>query len=340
MGDDVKILVTGGTGFIGTHAVAALINAGHSVRLLVRDADKMQRVFEPHNVVIEDYVLGDIVDEKAVQKALNGCEAVIHAAAMVATSEKYAEQVYHTNVNGTRNVIGLAVAADIKHIIFMSSVTAIISPHAESVNEESEVGTAENIYGRSKIDCEHFVRGLQAKGAQITVLYPVGVIGPYDPALSEAMGGIQYFLTTCSIVTPSGVQYIDVRDCAEIILRIVNMDAAPDRLILGGHYYSWTEEVDILDELTGRKIPRIPMSSKNIVRLGIFMDFIHKLSGLNMPLTKEAATLCGYWCFADGQKLKDTLGFEYRDKRETFTDTLKWFGQAGHVSSKKLGKLG
>ncbi len=335
----MKILVTGGTGFIGTFAVSAMIKAGHSVRLLVRDADKMQRVFEPHNVVIEDYVVGDIIDEKAVRQALEGCDAVIHAAAMVATSEKYADQVYHTNVNGTKNVIGLAVDAGVKHIIFMSSITAIICPHVESVNEESKVGTAENIYGKSKIDCEHYVRDLQAKGVHITILYPAGVIGPFDPALSEAMGGIQYFLTNCSIVTPSGVQYIDVRDCAEIILRIVKMDDAPDRLVLGGHYYSWSEEVDILDELTGRKILRIPMSSKNIVRLGIFMDFIHKITGLNMPLTKEAATLCGYWCLADSQKLKDTLGFEYRDKKETFADTLRWFEQAGHITRKQLGKL-
>ena len=337
----MKILVTGGTGFIGTFAVSALIKAGHKVRLLVRDAEKMQRVFQPHGVVIDDYVVGDVTDEKAVKEALEGCKAVIHAAAMVATSEKYAQLVYNTNVNGTKNVIGQAVEAGIQHIIFMSSITAIICPHAESVNEESKVGTAENIYGRSKIDCEHYVRNLQGKKeSHITILYPVGVIGPHDPSLSEAMDGILYFLNKVSIVTPSGVQYIDVRDCAEIILRIVEMDDAPERLVLGGHYYSWSEEVDILDELTGRKIPRIPMSSGNIVRLGILMDFIHKLTGMNLPLTKEAATLCGYWCFADGQKLIDNLGFEYRDKRETFTDVLKWFGQAGHTTSKKLGKLG
>lgn len=336
----MKILVTGGTGFIGTHTVAALIKAGHNVRLLVRDPDKMQRVFKPHDVIIDDYVKGDIIDPKSVQEALNGCDVVIHAAAMVATSEKYAEQVYNTNVNGTKNVIGQAVEVGVKHIIFMSSVTAIICPHSDSINEESEVGTAENIYGRSKIDCEHYVRDLQAKGVSITTLYPAGVIGPLDPGMSEPMGGIHFFLTSYSIVTPSGMQYIDVRDCADIILRIVNMDDAPDRLVLGGHYYSWAEEVDILDELTGRKILRILMSSKNIVRLGVFMDFIHKITGLDMPLTKEAATLCGYWCLADSQKMKDTLGFEYRGKQETFADTLKWFEQAGHITCKQLGKLG
>src|SRR5262245_63761999 len=79
----MKVLVTGGTGFTGSHTARALLAAGHRVRLLVRDAEKLRRVYDPLGIAISDFVVGDMTDAGAVEKALAGCDGVVHSAALV-----------------------------------------------------------------------------------------------------------------------------------------------------------------------------------------------------------------------------------------------------------------
>ena len=102
----VRILVTGGTGFVGSYATVALTEAGHDVRLLARDPGKVSRVFEPHRVGPAEVVEGDITDAASVDAALAGCDGVLHAAAVVAVSRRRAAEVLATNATGTRNVVG------------------------------------------------------------------------------------------------------------------------------------------------------------------------------------------------------------------------------------------
>ena len=121
----LKILVTGATGFIGAHTIVALLREGYSVRALVRSVEKFQKVLDLHGVSVDDVVTGDVTDQEAVRKALDGCDGVIHTAAMISTQKKDQDLVYDTNVNGTRYVIGGAVDAGLQHIIHVSSVTAL-----------------------------------------------------------------------------------------------------------------------------------------------------------------------------------------------------------------------
>jgi dihydroflavonol-4-reductase len=97
----MRVLVTGGTGFVGSHTAKALKEAGHIVRILVRSKKKAVSIFESLGVEIDEIILGDITDSDAVEIAVKGCDAVIHSAAMVATAEKYANEVYETNVGVT-----------------------------------------------------------------------------------------------------------------------------------------------------------------------------------------------------------------------------------------------
>ena len=94
----MRVMITGGTGFIGYHTAMALLQAGHRVRLLVRDKDKLRRLYGSD---ITDYVLGDVTDPAAVEKALAGCDAVVHTAALVSIDQKDAERVMATNVRLT-----------------------------------------------------------------------------------------------------------------------------------------------------------------------------------------------------------------------------------------------
>ncbi len=335
----MRVMVTGGTGFLGSHSVVALLKAGYDVRLLVRSETKMRRLFAQHGVEIKDFVVGDVTDDASVARALEGCDAVIHSAAMVATAKKYADLVHRTNVGGTKSVINQALDKGIERIIHVSSVTAIYNPDCEQVNEESPPGKAHNAYGRSKVECEHFVRGLQEKGAPIAITYPTGVIGPYDPALTEPLAGLQYFLSKPPVITTTGIQFVDVRDCADINILLLNRPAKPERFAIGGFYYPWGELVSILEELTGRSLKRIPMPPRLLMCAGYLADVVSRISGLDFIFTKEAATYATRWSFVSSDKLLNELDFKFRSDRQTMKDTLRWMAEAGHLKPQQIGRL-
>ena len=255
--EKLNVMVTGGTGFVGFHTVMALVNAGHSVRLLVRSPQKMQRVFAPFGLENLPYVKGDITDEASVNTALNGCNAVLHSAALVSVHASDSEKVLNNNLLGTRLVLGGAWQRGIRRMIQVSSTTALFRRGVSGVNEVSPLGTALSGYGRSKIECEKFVRDLQGEGAPIYTTYPGSIMGPNDPGMSEAMIGLRTFLKTRLLLdTTSGIQIIDVRDLAKAHLGLLERGGPPARYLMGGKYYSWTDYAGVMEEVT-QKFARV-----------------------------------------------------------------------------------
>ena len=161
----MRVMITGGTGFVGYHTTQALLDAGHEVSLLVRSVDKMLKLFGDDR--IHQVTRGDITEADKVVAALDGCDAVVHTAAMVSTEAKDAERVYHTNVGGAKTVLDTALDRGVDKVIHVSSVTALFDPDADKLDEESPPGVARNAYGRSKVTCENYVRDLQAQGAPV-----------------------------------------------------------------------------------------------------------------------------------------------------------------------------
>lgn len=335
----MKILVTGGTGFVGSHTAAALIRAGHEVRLLVRSKDKMQRVMQHHELTIADFVIGDITDPAACEQALRGCDGLVHSAAMVSTSRKDTARVFSTNVEGTRNIIGQAVAQGLKQIVHVSSVTAIYNPDAESVHEKSPLGTATSAYGSSKVTSEKYVRKLQDQGAPIVITYPASVIGPGDPALTEPLQGLALFLRDIAIITTTGMQLVDVRDIADLHTHVFSTPPSTDRFMLGGHYYPWIELVSTLEELTGRKLRKLYFPSPALKAIGRLMDGIKYFIDMEIPADSESVGYACQWVIADSGKLEQQLDFSFRDGRQSLADTLRWIVKSGHLEKRLIGKL-
>ena len=155
------VLVTGGTGFVGSHTAVALKRAGHRVRLLVRDPGKAKRVFASHGLEPDEVVTGDVLDASSVERALEGCDAVVHAAGLVSLESKRAREVAETNLGGARCVIGGAYARGIPRIVYVSSISVILALGGAPATADSGVVSAASAYAQSKADAERFVRGLQ-----------------------------------------------------------------------------------------------------------------------------------------------------------------------------------
>ena len=334
----MRIMITGGTGFIGYHTARILMDAGHYVRLLVRSEEKMRGLFPAG---VDDFVVGDVTDPDVVARALDGCDAVVHTAAMVSVDKKDAQLVHDTNVGGTKLVVGGAVARDFERIIHVSSVTALYDPDAAFLNEYSPPGAATNAYGKSKVESEIYVRELQDGGAPIHITYPASVIGPDDPALTEPHQGLMTYLINAVPVLPSGNQWVDVRDIAEAHRQLLERDLSPGRYTLGGHFIAWTKLVDMLSELTGRSIRKIPIPGSLMLGLGRVFDWLNRVRGkpLNVPITHEGMTYATNWVKMDSSKSRAELGLVFRPLEESLADAIRSLVEAGHIEAEQAGKI-
>ncbi len=335
----MKVLVTGGTGFVGSHTAKALKHAGHQVRLLVRSESKTKSVFDNLGIEIDEVLVGDITDKFAVASAVDGCDAVIHSAAMVSTAKKDAKQVHETNVGGTKLVIDCSMAAGIKKIIYVSSVSALFNANDTVMNENTPVCTAKNAYGRSKVSCENYVRDLQSQGAPIVITYPAGVVGAGDPGLSDPHFGLKMFVGQFTFTSSTGMQFVNARDIANAHVAILERIDGPDRFMLGGHFYSWNELLNITRKVTGRKLFYVHIPGNALRFLGRCADIAIKLTGKEFPFTAEGMTYASQWVYADSSKIESELGLEFTCREETLAEVIRWLYENGHLSAKKAGKL-
>ena len=252
----MKVLVTGGTGFTGSHTVRALVAAGHDIRLLVRDPAKVRRVFEPHGFVPADIVVGDMTAAGAVEEALAGCDGVVHTAALVDLRRAAARLVEQSNRRGVELIIGGAARRGLSSIVHVSGLGIFFVPGGPPLSPELPIAPGTTAYARSKAHAEVFVRRLQGQGAPIRISYPAGIVGPDDPGMSAANNGIYSFVRDAALLTSSGLQVVDVRDLAALHVKLLELAPGAHRYAAAAEMLTWAEVYALLEELTGTRVRR------------------------------------------------------------------------------------
>jgi dihydroflavonol-4-reductase len=331
----VKLLVTGGTGFVGSHAVGALIRAGHRVRLLVRDPRKIERVFGKRESQIDDYAIGDVADPQAVRAAITGCDALVHAAATFYGGT----EVYAANVQGAHNVLGIGCELGLDPVLYISTVSAMFPPAGAQFTVDDPLHCLDSVYGRSKLEGERFARELQARGAPVVSLYPAGVFGPDDPGMGEATKGLRDGLRFGWPTTATGVSIVDVRDLAAIIAAAVKPELGPRRFMVGGHYLRWFELADLCDALTGRRSLRFPLPVPLIRGIGRLLDTVKKVVDFEYPLTREAAEVMTQFAPCDSRETVEQLGVDFRPTPDTIEDTIRFLYEANEIGARIAGQI-
>lgn len=331
----MRVFLTGGTGFVGAHSATALLRAGHEVLVLARNPAAVDAYFGQRDDGIPDVVAGCMTDEDAVARGLQDCDAVLHAAAIVGLDAAKGQTTYDTNMRGVELVVGGAQRAGIPNILYVSSAVVVFWPDHESMDEDSPVASSPNPYGRSKIDGEHYVRRLQEAGAPIQITYPTGVIGPEDTGLSEGNRSIQIFIDTITVLTSSGIQYVDVRDVAiahrTLLERGCPETSAQARYLLAGRYTAWAELADLIEAAAGSRLRRLKVNPRVMRSAGSICDAIKHVFPFEFPLTREAAEYVTRWTPASSAKIERELGIRSRDIEVTLRDTVAWMRAAGHV---------
>lgn len=333
----MKVLVTGGSGFVGSHAVRELAAAGHELRVLARRPEKAERVLGALGAPVE-IVPGDVTDAASVAGALAGCEAVLHAAAAVEIGR--GSDVAAGNEAGNRNVLGLAVERGLDPIVYVSSVIALFPPRGPAFRVDDPVASLTTAYGRSKAEGERQARALQEQGAPVVIVYPAGVYGPHDPGPGVATRGLVDRLRWGWPITSGGNACVDVRDLARIFAAALAPGRGPRRYMAGGHFLRWAEEADLCERLTGRRVRRVPAPPALVRVAGHGVDLLRRLvPSFSYPLTHEAAVLLTGFVPCDSAGTLRELGVSFRPTAETLGDAIRWLVAAGHLAPLHAGRL-
>ncbi len=328
----MKVLVTGATGLVGGHTALALLFAGHEVRLLVRSEAKARHYFDSQGFASLDCVVADMTDSNAVASGLEGCDALVHAAARLELAPLRAQQVYADNMQSIDAVIGTALKAGINNILWVSSASIFfnsLSFNTESnkIDEASPLGTLTSAYVRSKRDGELLVRRLQAQGAPIQITYPGAVVGPDDPGLSESNRALRGFVKSVPR-TSSGIQMVDVRDLALIhchLLENPRVGSPEDaRYIVAGHYHEWSQLHALLQTVCGHKIahPRLPGPVMRVI--GHTLDLCRRVYPFETMISAESMAATTQANRASSTRVLNTTGLKFRSSSETLRDTVRW----------------
>jgi dihydroflavonol-4-reductase len=338
----VHVLVTGGTGFVGSHTVSALHDAGHQVTLLARSEQRARAMLAAHGLDASAFPIaaGDVMDPQAVRAALVECDAVVHAAAVVGISGTKAALARETNERGARNVLGAAADLGLDPIIHVSSVSALFHPGGPVLlTAATPIAAATNPYAASKAACERYARELQAAGAPVVCVYPGGVLGPDDPGASEAMRGAIIWRRLTMVRLDSGFLLVDVRDIAAVIAAALTPGLGSRRYLAGHHYVPWARLCDLVAEVTGRPVHRLPMTGPILRGLGRGGDVVRKVIPFSLPLSLEAMTTASQMVPMDDQATVDELGIEFRPPEQTLRDAYRWLYDNGRIPPRLVPAL-
>ena len=336
----MRVAITGGTGFVGSHTVARLLEHGHAPRLLVRSRAKAIDVLGRLGVDVAavELVEGDMGDAGAVDRLLEGADAVIHAAAAIGVTGPRTDLVAQ-NVHGMELVVGSAVARGLDPVIHVSTVAVFVPPDRSVITPDGRLASPRTDYGRSKLAAERAARRLQADGAPVTIVYPGGVIGPHQPTHDAMMEGLAGALGSVWPMPRGGVAMLHVHDLAEALARMVEPGRGPRRLMLGGDYLTWTELADLCDELTGVPCRRMVVPGWVMTGLGSLLDAAKRVKAFDYPLTRDAAEIMVSMVPTDDTATEAELGLQRRPARDSLEEALRCLAADGHLAPDRAGRL-
>jgi len=338
----MRILVTGATGFVGSHCAAALAEAGHAVRVLARTPDKLAAALEPHGSPAVEVHQGDVLQRDSLTAALDGCDGVLHAANVYTLDPRRREEMFRTNTEGTSNVIELAHAAGCDPIVHVSSVVALY-PARTLIPADPPMGSnTSSPYVRSKVAAEAIARRFQDQGLPVTITYPGVVWGPHDPVPGDLVHMLRCWLANLwpfLFFKSGGFSLADVRWVARAHAALFVPGKGARRVTMGGRYLGWNDVFVALRAVTGRRLPQLVPTPALVAQLsGRLCDVAQRFVGLRLPLAYE-----NVWLLFNSAPTTDTLATELAGPppafEQTAADAIQWAARAGHISAKAAGKL-
>ncbi|MDZ4765347.1 MAG: NAD-dependent epimerase/dehydratase family protein [Chloroflexota bacterium] len=326
----VTALVTGATGFVGSHVARALADAGHRVRALHRAASKLDAL---NGIPYESYI-GDILDSDALCAACAGCDWVFHVAAVADYWRADHNRMMEANVEGTRRVLAAARAMGVRRVVFTSSAAAVGGYGIGRLADERDpFDLPPDLfpYGYSKWLAEGVARAAAAAGQDVVIVNPVVVLGPGDlNVISGAFVLKIHRYRWLFPVTSGGVAVTDVRDVARWHVAAAARGVSGERYLLGTANLFYPAWYALIADAIGVARPGIPVPAWLLPPLAGLIDTL-KARGIQLPIDGDQARLGAKMLYYDFNKAWTTLGAPQIDMRQSARDTFAWYAAHGYV---------
>lgn len=331
------ILVTGGTGLVGSHLLYNLVKAGHNVRALKRSTSNLNNVrttFAYYSDNIESlfnqihWIDGDMLDPDTLEEAMDGVTHLYHTAALVSFNGKDHEMMRRINLVGTRHLVNLCIQKKIEKLCFVSSVAALGNPEEgdNTVTESTPWSPEDNRsgYSLSKFESELEVwRGIN-EGLNAVIVNPSIILGPgqWDKGSSQLFTtvakGLKFF-------TRGITGYVDVRDVSNAMIQLMESDIHAQRFILNGENRSYEYIFKTIAHAINIPEPTT-YAAPWMTEIGWRLASLKKILFLGTPsFTRETARTAHSKKYFSNDKICKALDFKFTPIQQTINNIAKHY---------------
>jgi dihydroflavonol-4-reductase len=323
------VLVTGASGFLGWHVARVLLERGYAVRALVRPGSRV-------NELDVEVSAGDLRDAASLERAAAGCGLVFHVAADYRLWARNPDDLYRSNVDGTRNLLQAARNAGVERVVYTSTVGSIGIPPGGIGDEDTPVALEDMVghYKRSKFLAEQVALEFARGGLPVVIVNPTAPVGDHDVkptptgqiVLDFLKGGMPAFIDT-------GLNVVDARDCAQGHLLACEKGRPGERYILGSENLTLAEILGTLARLAGRKAPTVRLPYAVAYAAGALSTAWAGLTRRPPRIPLEGVRMARKRMWVTHEKARRELGFDPAPAETALARAVEWFSGARSAPS-------
>jgi dihydroflavonol-4-reductase len=328
----LKAFVTGATGFLGSHVARVLADQGAELRLLVRPTSNLKNL----QGLQAETATGDLRDAASLEKAMAGCDTVFHVAADYRLWVRDPDEMYRSNVGGTRAILEAASKTGVQRVVYTSSVATMgFTANGHPADEDSPVALANMIghYKRSKFMAEQIALEAGRSGMHVVTVNPTTPVGEQDVKPTPTGRIVLDFLKRkFPAYVETGLNLVDVRECARGHVAALEKGRPGHRYILGGENLTLKQILDKLGTITGLPSPKIKLPYVFAFATGVVDEMITgRLLKGEPRATIDTVRMGSKKMFASSDKAERELGWKIVPVEGALRRAVEWFQGNGYV---------
>src|SRR5580692_4624091 len=331
-------LVTGASGFLGSHVARQLVSRGEDVRVLMRASSTNRAIAD----LSLEYVTGDLRDPASLERALAGVQYVFHVAADYRLWARKSRDIYDSNVGGTKNLLDAAKRAGVEKFIYTSTVATVAVDRPELPTEATDARLEEMVghYKRSKWMAEREALNAANEGLPLVVAMPTTPVGPWDWKPTPTGKLIVDFLNgKMPGYVDTGLNFVGVEECAAGHLLVAERGKVGERYLLGGENLTLKQMLDILAKITGLPAPSLKISHHVALGVAYASTIFSRLVGKEPGIPIEGVRIAQHKMFVDCGRSQRELGFKAGPVAAALQRAVRWYEASGYVSARRAKRM-
>jgi len=331
-------LVTGAAGFLGSHVTRQLVARGDEVRVLLRASSTNRAIAD----LSLEYVTGDLRDPASLDRAMKGIKRVFHVAADYRLWAKRKQDIYDSNVGGTKNLLEAAERAGVEQLIYTSTVATIAVDRPQHPNEFTDAKLEEMVghYKRSKWMAEREVLDAAKGGLPVIVAMPTTPVGPWDWKPTPTGKIILDFLNgKMPGYVETGLNFVGVEECAAGHLLIAEKGKTGERYLLGGENLTLKGMLDMLAKITGLRAPMLKIPHGLALGVAYANTVFSRLVGREPGIPIEGVKIARHMMFVDSSRAKRELGFKAGPVSAALERAVRWYEANGYIAKNRARRM-